>query len=91
MRRHPSNDYRWYEVPYMAYPLSKKRPKFEPFELKNISDADEALASGMSSYQFAHKPEPIDDENEDVFIDRWLKIFTQAYRGRLRWPSNLSY
>ncbi len=91
MRRHPSNDYRWYEVPYMAHPFIKNHPNFEPFELTNISDADEAAAPGMSSYQLAHTPEPIDDENESEFLERWLKKFAQACRGQLQRPSHLPY
>jgi len=91
MRRNPSKDYRWYEVPYMAHPLNRKRLKFEPFYLKNISDADEAAVLGWGKYEIAHTPEPIDDEDENVFIDRWLKRFIQAYNGRLQLISHLPY
>jgi len=29
-------------------------------------------------------PTPIDDENDDSFLDRWLTRLAQAYEGRLR-------
>jgi len=45
----------------------------------------------MSAYQFAHEPEPIDDENEDEFLERWLQRFVRAYDGQLQRPSHLPY
>jgi len=91
MRRHPNNDYRWHEVPYMTTPIMREHIKYEPFEIKNVSDADKAVAPGYGPYQFAHSPEPIDDENKDEFIERWLKRFIQAYQGQLQRPLYLPY
>ncbi|MBN2411247.1 serine/threonine protein kinase [candidate division KSB1 bacterium] len=91
MRRHPNNDYRWYEVSYMANPFLKNHPKYEPFEINNFSDADEAAAPGIGRYQIAHNPEPIDDENEEKFIENWLKRFVQAFKSQLQRPSRLPY
>ncbi len=91
MRRHSSNDYGWHEVSYMVTPFTKDHPEYEPFELKNVTYADEAAASGMSIYQLAHEPVPIDDENKDEFLERWLKRFNKAYEGQLQRPSRLPY
>jgi eukaryotic-like serine/threonine-protein kinase len=91
MRRHPNNDYRWYEVSYMSTPFTKNPPSYEPFELKNVMYADEAAAPIMSIYQLAHEPELIDDENEEEFLERWLKRFVLAYNGQLQHPSHLPY
>jgi len=91
MRRNPSNDYRWHEVPYMVNPIFSTDAAYEPFELKKCKDADEAVAPAHARYQLAHTPEPIDDEDEEEFIGRWLERLIKAYKGQLQHPSHLPY
>lgn len=86
------SNYRWREVSYFGNPLIPKDRlaiKFEPFALRNLSDADEAAAPIMGVYQIAYGPKPIDDEDFDEFCNRWAERLAKAANGQLRGPRNL--
>lgn len=83
------DNYRWREVSYFVSPLVPKDQlgiKFEPFALKNLSDADEAASPGMGVYEIAFGPKPIDDEDFDEFFNRWAKLLAKAAKGQLEHP-----
>ena len=86
----PTDDnYRWREVSYFGNPLIPKDRlaiKFEPFALRNLSDADEAAAPIMGVYQIAYGPKPIDDEDFDEFCNRWAERLAKAANGQLTHP-----
>jgi hypothetical protein len=89
-----SQDYRWYEVSFMPLFRATEMAPFSLLEETNNTryryhHADFALSTTMHSYQAAFGPVPIDDENEESFIERWMTIFGAAAEGRLKHPSRL--
>ena len=59
-----------------------------PVQCVQYRDADLAVAGTvMSSYGVAFGPEPIDDEDEEQFQQRWIHLFALAASGRLRHPA----
>jgi serine/threonine protein kinase len=89
-------DYRWYEVSFMISPLSRATGPAPISLLEETNNAtsryhhaDLALSTTMHSYQAAFGPIPIDDENEEIFIDRWMTVFGAGAEGRLKYPSRL--
>jgi serine/threonine protein kinase len=89
----PSDEnYRWREVAYFANPLmlqDRVPVRFEPFALRNLSDADRAASPGMDSYEIAEGPKPIDDEHFADFCDRWSGRLAKAVTGKLGRPRTL--
>ena len=83
------NEYRWWEVSYMANPLMRSHPKYEPYAEENLSNADIAASPVMAHVQFGSKPKLIDDEFGDSFCNRWVELFVKAVNGQLRFPSKL--
>lgn len=88
MERQPQSGYRWYEVSYRRHALASG-PIIGPFAIQNIGNdifrnADLAAGPGMHVIEVESGPTPIDDENVDTFLDRWLARLAQAYEGRLR-------
>jgi len=82
-------EYRWWEVSYMAHPLIRSHPKYEPYAVQDLSDADIAASPTMAHVQFGAKPKLIDDEFVDDFCDRWADLLAKAANGQLRFPSSL--
>lgn len=83
--------YRWWEVCYMTHPLSRNHPKFMPFSVTDLDDADLASSSGMNTFQLANEPIIIDGEHEDIFMDRWSRLLSKAYEGQLKLPSTMPF
>jgi serine/threonine protein kinase len=89
-----SNDYRWYEISFMP---TFNAPGLPPFSLlENATDApyryyhtDMAIAPGLHRYQIAFGPKSIDNEDEDVFLERWATMFAVAAEARLKYPTRL--
>jgi serine/threonine protein kinase len=84
-----TSNYRWYEASYFPNPLQRKfniqTPV--PYSLtQNPTDADMAAGPAMHTQQLAFGPTAIDDENEDEFIERWVKLLALAALGKLRRP-----
>jgi hypothetical protein len=84
---------RWYECAYMSTPSTKSRLGDDgPFDLlADPGAADVAAAPGIRPIQFGQTPNviPIDHEDAEKFIDRWLAQFAQACQGALRRPQLL--
>ncbi len=87
--------YRWLEVSFMR--ISGNDNEMQPMSLLDKIDGarsryehvDLALSNVMHAYQAAFGPIPIDDEDEEEFIARWMSIFAAAAEGRLRSPMRL--
>jgi len=80
--------YRWCEVSYRRHALTRG-PLVGPFAIQDLGydlfgEADRAAGPGMHTIEVEFGPAPIDDEDVDSFLERWLTRFTQAHEGRLR-------
>lgn len=84
-RASSESEYRWYEISFWS--LSREKRQDEPFCLEYSWDIDEALSRTMGVINLAHDPTPIDGENEDLFIEYWMELVTQAMVGKLAHPS----
>jgi serine/threonine protein kinase len=82
-----SNEYRWWEIPYMTITAQAGSQIFQPFHLEEIRGADLAASSIGHIYSHAANPRTIDDEDIDDFCTRWGGILAKAYQGQLRQPS----
>jgi serine/threonine protein kinase len=82
-------EYRWWEVAYMAHPFMRSQPKYEPYFVDNLSDADIAASPGMAHIQFGAKPKIVDDENIDEFCNRWADLLAKAAIGQISHPRSL--
>ena len=81
--------FRWYETAFMIMPLIPQRGRLDPFALRPGQDAYVALAPVMGEYQVAWPFTPIDQGDENDFLERWLGWFAEAAQGLLRHPSNM--
>jgi hypothetical protein len=60
-----------------------------PFAIQHLGNdiyrqADLAGGPGMHTIEVDFGPVPIDDEDSDAFLERWLTRLAHAYEGRLR-------
>ena len=78
--------FRWYETAFMIHPLIRKRSRIDPFALDPGQDAFIALCPTMAKYQPAWPFTPIDQGDEDEFLERWIGWFADAAQGLLRHP-----
>ena len=78
--------FRWYETAFMINPLIFEAVPLYPFALKPGSDSREALSRGMHKYQPAWPFTPIDQGEEEAFIERWMGWFANAAQGNLHAP-----
>jgi len=85
MRFNSESDYRWYEVSYW----SLGGVESAPFACTDVEDADYAASRIMHSVNIAFGPEPIDDEKEAVFHDRWTWLLAKAAGNQLTRPSSM--
>jgi hypothetical protein len=79
--------YAWYEVAYwtMRGDYNKMPCALEPGE-----DADYAAAPIMHTWNLAYRPRRIENEDEiDVFCQRWMTYFSRAAQGTLTGPTTL--
>ncbi len=81
--------YRWWEVSYCSSPTCRQDTPFAPVALPNVGYADAAAAPGLAMYQIAYGPKPIDDEDLNTFVDRWLGRLAKAVHGQLAYPTEL--
>ena len=86
--RLPGNtEFRWHEASYFA---TFRHETFAPYSLTgSINDADLAAAPITGGCQLAFGPLPIDDENEEDFIERWSALLALASEGKLGHPRGL--
>jgi eukaryotic-like serine/threonine-protein kinase len=87
MRLQPEAGYRWYEVSYKRNALVRG-PLVGPFPIQDLGNdiyrqADLAAGPGMHTIEMEFGPVTIDDEDAEVFVERWLARLAQAYNGRL--------
>jgi len=82
MRLPNHDDYRWYEVSYKRNAILRDA-LVAPFAQTDVNDADMAAGPGMHVTVIDSGPTPIDDENTDEFVDRWLERLARAHQGRL--------
>ncbi len=93
--------YRWWEASYGIDPaLPRKRTgACEPFAIEDLVAADAAskrritlshvltAAAALSPIGLAYPPKPIDAEDEEAFIARWIGVLALAAEGNLMVPS----
>ena len=79
---------RWYETAFMET-LGTNRP-FAPFAMPpGASDTATAISPTLHTYQVARPFMPIDQGDEDSFVERWMGWFGEAAQGQLHYPSRL--
>ncbi|MFC1476162.1 serine/threonine-protein kinase [Candidatus Zixiibacteriota bacterium] len=90
-REFSSEEFRWCEIAYFVW--ATERPySIDPFGISTqnqIIDADYAAAPISHTVGQANKPVPIDGENLNAFIDRWLSRLAAASRNMLQRPGRL--
>lgn len=86
--RKNGNGFRWYEVSFWSLAESSERD--EPFSLKGYeADIDLALGNITHVVSVAYGPFPIDGEDEENFISRWIGLVAKAALGQLTKPSGM--
>lgn len=87
---HEEGAYRWFELAFMVHPGIAERYTIDPFSLPPTDDeAAKALTPTMTVRQVAWQPIPIDQGEEDTFIERWLGWFAAAADGSLSHPRTM--
>lgn len=81
--------YRWYEMAFMFNPLFSKQLRHTPAAFEPDEKAWQAFANGITEYQLARPVTPIDQGEEEAFINRWLDWFGRAAAGQLQRPSSM--
>ncbi len=81
--------YRWYEIGFMVSVLIPRRLPHVPAALEPGENAGKAFGRGINEWSLARRVVPIDQGEEDAFIERWLDWFGQAAAGTLHSPSHL--
>jgi eukaryotic-like serine/threonine-protein kinase len=81
--------YRWYEIAFMVAAMIPRTTKTLPFAFDPSENAGKALWRGMAEWQLARPFVPVDQGDEDAFIERWLEWFALAAEGNLRRPSSM--
>ena len=55
----------------------------------DASDTAAAISPALHTYQVAWPFMPIDQGDEDNFVERWMDWFAKAAQGQLRYPGSL--
>lgn len=87
-KQNGQQSFRWYEISFMDGFAGRVQSRNEPFSLAP-GKAIRAMNMATDIYQVASRPVPIDDEDTDAFVERWLERFALAARGALQRPSSL--
>lgn len=83
--RKDGNQCRWYEVAFFSLAPARKDA---PFGLDGYeADIDLALGNVMHTVNVAYGPCPIDGEDEESFMNRWIELVAKAATGELSTPS----
>ena len=81
--------FRWYETAFCTR-TAFGRDEFEPFDLSpGTRDVVNALVNVMGTVQVARPFAPIDQGEEDGFIERWIEWFATAAQGQLHRPNTM--
>ena len=81
--------FRWYETAFMISPLIPKRGRIDPFTLEPGREAYAALSPVSAEYQVAWPFTPIDQGDEEDFLERWIGWFADGAQGLLSRPSKM--
>ena len=82
------NGFRWYEVSFWTQ--AQQKTNDEPFGLEGYqADIDLACGNIMHSVNVAYGPLPVDSEDEECFISRWVGLVAKAATGNLNRPSGM--
>lgn len=76
--------YRWYEMAFCW--LLGGRSSVNPFALPPGEESSLALGSVIHSTNLSRPFVPIDQGNEEEFINRWIKVFGEAALGKIQMP-----
>ena len=80
--------FRWYETAFCE--LGGRTSSFQPFAMPpDAQDTAFALSTTIHIYSVARPFTPIDQGDEDSFVERWIGWFAQAAQGSLRYPSGM--
>lgn len=84
LRQSKEDAYRWFELAFRTFALVR-RPRhrtIEPFTLRpEDNDAQIALSSTMHTIDVALYPVPIDQGEEENFVERWIRRLADAVTG----------
>jgi eukaryotic-like serine/threonine-protein kinase len=81
--------YRWFETAFMVGAVMPRTTRTVPFAFAPSESAGKALSPGLAEWQLAWPFTPIDQGEENSFIERWLDWFGLAAQGKLHTPSAL--
>ena len=81
--------FRWFETAFMFNPSSSRRPYVNPFALEPGQEAYGALSNVITDFQVAWPFTPVDQGDEEGFIERWIGRFADAAQGRLHHPHSV--
>jgi len=82
------NGFRWYEVSFWT--LAESKSKDEPFGLEGYqADIDLACGNIIHTVNVAYGPLPVDSEDEESFISRWVGLVAKAAIGNLNRPRGM--
>ena len=80
--------FRWYETAFWKF--GGNVGTFEPFAMPpEAEDTALALSTTMHTYSVARRFVPIDQGDEDSFVEHWMEWFGDAAQGQLRRPSGM--
>ena len=81
--------FRWYDTAFMII-FGREDRRVAPFAMSpGDRDAAVALSPTMHTHQVAWPFMPIDQGDEDSFIERWMGWFGEAAQRQLRYPDRM--
>ena len=82
--------FRWYETAFWDRSTYGREDGFIPFAMPpDGRDTTLALSNTLHTHSLARPFMPIDQEDEESFVERWLGWFAQAAQGQLRRPGSM--
>ena len=82
--------FRWYETAFWDSKTYERGNGFIPFAMSPKGrDTARALSNGWHTHNVARPFMPIDQGDEESFVERWIRWFAQAAQGQLRRPSRM--
>lgn len=87
---HEVGVFRWYETAFMQIFGGHRKRDVTPFPMSpGEEDVALALSPAIHIYQVAWPFMPIDQGDEENFIERWIGWFALAAQGHLSYPSSM--
>lgn len=82
------NGFRWYEVAFWTW--AQHKSKDEPYALEGYqADIDLACGNITHNVNVAYGPLPVDSEDEENFLSRWIGLVAKAATGNLNRPGGM--